>query len=151
MQEKRTIFINDPPKTFFSSICVNYVSVNFNLKNKNSKVKIAGPPYLHVHASTDWSIKPWVQLALRASLGQLRQFHFLVGIHFEYYLRQLPHLLQSKFWTSVAELTDTYSIHHWRIFRNTSIIKSSPLGWIWIHDRWILFTRSNWLSYQTMS
>ena len=72
-------------------------------------------------ALTNWAIRPWVQLALRANFVQLLQFHHLssVRFHFGYCLCQSPCLFQSKFsWgnhMSVAEWTHTYGIHHWRI------------------------------------
>ena len=72
-------------------------------------------------ALTDWAIRPWVQLALRANFVQLLQFHrlFSVTFHFGYCLRQSPRLFSSNFcWgnhMSVAEWVDTYGIHHWRI------------------------------------
>ena len=61
-------------------------------------------------AVTDWAIKPWVQLTLRANFIQLLQFHrlFSVRFHFGYCLRQSPCLFQLKFsWgnhVSVAEV-----------------------------------------------
>ena len=72
-------------------------------------------------ALTDWAIRPWVQLALRANFVQLLQFHrlFSVTFHFGYCVRQSPRLFSSKFcWgnhMSLAEWVDTYGIHHWRI------------------------------------
>ena len=43
---------------------------------------------------TNWAVRPWVQLALRANFVQLLQFHclFSVRFHFSHCLRQLPHL-----------------------------------------------------------
>ena len=43
-------------------------------------------------ALTDWAIRPWVQLALRANFVQLLQFHrlFSVTFHFGYCLCQSP-------------------------------------------------------------
>ena len=45
-------------------------------------------------AITQWAIRPWVQLALRANLLQLFQFHrlFTVRFHFGYCLRKSRHL-----------------------------------------------------------
>ena len=45
-------------------------------------------------ALTDWVIRPWVQLALRANFVQLLQFHrlFSVTFHFGYCFRQSPRL-----------------------------------------------------------
>ena len=72
-------------------------------------------------ALTDWAIRPWVQLGLRANLVQLLQFHsfFNVLFPFGYCLCQVSLLFHSKFcWRnrmSVAAWVDTYWIHHWRI------------------------------------
>ena len=48
---------------------------------------------------TDWTIRPWVQLALRANFVQPLQFQclFSVTFHFGYCLRQSPRLFWSKF------------------------------------------------------
>ena len=60
-------------------------------------------------ALTDWAIRSWVQLALRANFGQLFQFHhlFSVKFHFGCGLRQSPRLIWLRFsWgnrMSVAE------------------------------------------------
>ena len=76
-------------------------------------------------ALTDWAIRPWVQLALRANFVQLLQFHclFSVTFHFGYCLRQSPRLFKLKVsWgnhMSVAEWADTYGIYHWRILRSS--------------------------------
>ena len=71
---------------------------------------------------TDWAIKPWVQLALRANFVQLLQFHCLFSAMFRFglCLRQWPRLFELTFhWgnhRSVAEWTDdTCGIHHWQI------------------------------------
>ena len=50
-------------------------------------------------ALTDWAIRPWVQLTLRASFVQLIQFHcwFSVMIHFGYCFHQSPGLFEFKF------------------------------------------------------
>ena len=49
-------------------------------------------------ALTEWAIRPWVQLALRANFVQLLQFHrlFSVTFHFGYCLRQWPRLFELK-------------------------------------------------------
>ena len=46
-------------------------------------------------ALTDWHIRPWVQLALRANFVQLLLFHLCPGFafHFGSYVCQWPHLL----------------------------------------------------------
>ena len=50
-------------------------------------------------ALTDWTIKPWVQLALRANSVQLLQFRrlFSVTFHFGYCLRQSPRCFNRTF------------------------------------------------------
>ena len=50
-------------------------------------------------ALTDWDIRPWVQLALRANFVQLLPFHrfFSVTFHFGYCLRQSPCSFSSSF------------------------------------------------------
>ena len=57
----------------------------------------------HSDALTDWAMRLWVQLALRANFVQLFQFHclFSVRLHFRYCLRQWPHLFQSMLITWV--------------------------------------------------
>ena len=46
------------------------------------------------YALTDWAIRPWVQLALRANFVQLLQFHrlFSVTVHFGHCLCHSPSL-----------------------------------------------------------
>ena len=46
----------------------------------------------HSDALTEWAIRLWVQIALRANLVQLLQFHRLLSVtfHFGYCLRQSP-------------------------------------------------------------
>ena len=46
------------------------------------------------YALTDWAIRPWVQLALRANFVQLLQFHrlFSVTVHFGHCLCHSPRL-----------------------------------------------------------
>ena len=48
---------------------------------------------------TNWAIRPWVQLALRANFVQLLQFHrlFSVPFHFGYCLHQSPRSFSSNF------------------------------------------------------
>ena len=52
----------------------------------------------HSDALTDWAIRPWVQLALRANSVQLFQFHLLFSVrfHFGYSLCQLPPLFNQS-------------------------------------------------------
>ena len=76
-------------------------------------------------ALTDWAIRPWVQLALRANFVQLLQFHlfvqcsrFISAIAFVSrhicFKRNLAQVI-----TLAAEWIDTYGIHHWRILRSS--------------------------------
>ena len=71
---------------------------------------------------TNWAIRPWVQLALRANLVQLLQFHLFVQCsyfistiafvsHHICFKRNLAQVI-----ILVAEWIDTYGLHHWRIF-----------------------------------
>ena len=48
---------------------------------------------------TNWAIRSWVQMALRANFLQLLQFHclFSARFHFGYWLHQLPCLYWNKF------------------------------------------------------
>ena len=73
-------------------------------------------------AWTNWAIRPWVQLALRANFVQLLQFHLFVQCsHFILAIAFISHHSCFKrnltqFIMLVAEWIDTYGIHHWRIF-----------------------------------
>ena len=74
-------------------------------------------------ALTDWAIRPWVQLALRANFVQPLQFYRLFSVTFPFGC--LPSsvamfILIEVFCSvgnhmSVAEWADTYGIHHWLI------------------------------------
>ena len=83
-------------------------------------------------ALTDWAIRPWVQLALRANFVQLLQFHLFVQCSrfisvFAFASRHIcckQSLAQVI--TLVAESIDTCGIHHWRIFR----ISYRKLAWV---------------------
>ena len=72
-------------------------------------------------APSDWAIRPWVQLALRANFVQLPYFHrlFSATFHFGCCLRQSSFIFSSNFcWgnhMSVPEWVNTYAIHHWMI------------------------------------
>ena len=73
-------------------------------------------------ALTNWAIRPWVQLALRANLVQQLQFHLFVHCsRFTSVFAFVSHLICFK-WslaqviTLVAEWIDTYGIHHWRMY-----------------------------------
>ena len=76
-------------------------------------------------ALTDWAISPWVQLALRVNFVQLLQFHLFVQCFcfisvFAFVSRHICfkwRLVQVI--TLVVEWIDTYSIHHWSIFRSS--------------------------------
>ena len=82
---------------------------------------ITESPEFHSDALTDWAIRPWAQLALKADFVQPLQFHrlFSVRFHFSYCLCQLPHLIGLGFsWgnqMSLAEWTYVYGIHHRRV------------------------------------
>ena len=56
-------------------------------------------PEFRSNALTDWAIRPWAQLALRANFVQLLQFHLLFSVkfHFGYCLRQSPRLFWLQF------------------------------------------------------
>ena len=90
-------------------------------------------------ALTDWAIRPWVQLALRANFVQLLQFHlfdqcshFISAITFVSrhicFKRNLAQVI-----TLVAECINTYGILHWRIFEVA--IESWPE---WDLNPWLL-------------
>ena len=78
----------------------------------------------HSDALTDWAIRPRFQLTFRATFAQLLQFHILFNVHISFQLLHwsVATFVWSKFCTgnhiSVAELTDPYGIHHWRILRS---------------------------------
>ena len=76
-------------------------------------------------ALTDWAIRPWVQVALRANLVQVLQFHLF--IQFSHFIsaigfvsghicfkRNLVYLVML-----VAQWIDIYGIHHWRTLRSS--------------------------------
>ena len=70
---------------------------------------------------TDWAIRPWVQLALRANFEQLLQFHrlFSVKIHFSYCFRQSPRLFYSKFpWGNHMSVADKIVVQLSTYFKN---------------------------------
>ena len=73
-------------------------------------------------AWTDWAIRSWVRLSLRARFVQLPQFYHFLSVRFCFgcWVRQLPPLFWLKFsWgndMSVAEWPDTYGIYYWKIF-----------------------------------
>ena len=72
----------------------------------------------------DWTIRSWVQFWLRASLVQIPQFYFLFSVQISF--QPLPSSVTMFILvktctgnhTGVTECTDTYGIHHWRIFRS---------------------------------
>ena len=76
------------------------------------------------NAPTDWAIRQWVQLALRAKFVQPPQFDsfslwdfisaFVLVCHHVYFNLNFLEVI-----TWVAEWTDTYDIHHWRILWNS--------------------------------
>ena len=76
-------------------------------------------------ALTDWAIRPWVQLALRANFLQPLLFHLIVQCsHFISAIAfVIRHICFKRNLAQViilaAEWIDTYGIHHWRIFRSS--------------------------------
>ena len=70
---------------------------------------------------TVWTIRPWVQLALRDYFVHLIQFHclFSVKFHSGYCLRHSPRVFWLKIFLRLSHecrrMNDTYGIHHWRI------------------------------------
>ena len=80
----------------------------------------------HSDALTDWAIRPWVQLTLRAKFKQLLQFHLLLSVrfHLSYCLHQSPHLFNWSFCIGnhmiLVEWTGRYGIHHWTILRSSN-------------------------------
>ena len=77
-------------------------------------------------ALTDWAVRPWVQLTLKATFSQLLQFHCLlkVGFHFGYCLCPITTVFFKFYFNrgiqmSVAEWIDRYGIHHWTILRSS--------------------------------
>ena len=81
---------------------------------------------------TDWAIRPWVQLALRANFVQLLQFHLFVQCSrfifvFAFVSRHICFKRSlAKVITLIAEWIDTYGTHHWRIFRSSY----EKLAWV---------------------
>ena len=76
-------------------------------------------------ALTDWALRPWVQLTLRANVVQLLQFHlfvlcsrfislFTLARHDLWFKPNLLLVIMLK-----AEWIDSYGSHHWRIFRSS--------------------------------
>ena len=76
-------------------------------------------------ALTDWTIRSWVQLALRANFVQMLQFHlfFQCSRFISVFVFVSHHIcikrILAQVVTLVAEWIDTYGIHHWRIFRSS--------------------------------
>ena len=75
---------------------------------------------------TDWAIRPWLQLTLRANFVQLLLFHlfvqcshFVLAIAFARCHISFTQNLEQVF-TFAAEWSDTYGIQHWRIFRSSN-------------------------------
>ena len=106
-------------------------------------------------ALTDWVIRPWVQLALRAKFVQLLQIHrlFRVTFYFSCFTFVSRHVLfYSKFSVgnhmSVAKWADTYGMHmhNWQIFWSSY----RKLTWVGFEPMTTEF-RSNPLSFQAMS
>ena len=68
-------------------------------------------------ALTDWTIRSWVQLALRANFVQLLQFHLLFSVrfYFGYCLRRSPHLFKRSIVEVITwvqwNLVDSYVLY----------------------------------------
>ena len=85
----------------------------------------------HSDALTDSAVRPWIQLALRANILQVLQFHvfFSVRFHFGYCLCQLPHLL--KFCTgNYIRIADIYIYiyiyiyrQYWQVSKYTAMLR----------------------------
>ena len=87
-------------------------------------------------ALTYWAIRPWVQLALRASFVQPIHFHHLFSVTF-HFLRlpsSVATFVSSKFsvcnQTTVVEWAATYGIHHrpilWSSYRKMAWVGLEP-------------------------
>ena len=90
-------------------------------------------------APTDWAIRPWVQLALRANFVQLLQFHLFVqcSLFMSVFAFVSRHICfkgsLARLITLVAEWIDTYGIHHWRIGRLELIGRLEDLTFLTQH------------------
>ena len=63
-------------------------------------------------AQTDWAIRPWVQLALRANFVQLLQFHRLLSVTFHFGYLPSIHIFQiavTNIISSIAGLCLNYN------------------------------------------
>ena len=110
-------------------ICIyTYIYINIWRMFRSSYIKLSWVGFesmttkFRSDALTNWAIRPWVQLTLRANFVQLLQFNLfaqcsqfilaiaIVSRHiwFKWNL--------AKVITLVAEWIDTYGIHHWKIF-----------------------------------
>ena len=93
----------------------------------------------HSDALTDWAIRPWIQLALRANFVQLLQFHLFVQCQISFrllhsssrhvYLIEILKLCRCDH-MSVTEWRDTYGIHHgrilWSSYRKLAWVRFEP-------------------------
>ena len=88
-------------------------------------------------ALTDWAIRPWVQVVLRANFVQLLQFHLFVQCsHFNSAIAFVSrhicfkrNLAQEI--TLAVEWIDTYGIYHWRTFE---VVIESWLEWDYVYN-----------------
>ena len=85
-------------------------------------------------ALTNWAIRPWFQLALRANFVQLLRFHrlFSVTFHFGYCLHQSPRSFSSNFCSG-----NHMSVAEWML---------SIFDWIWPY----LYPQLHWWNCQTL-
>ena len=105
-------------------------------------------------ALTDWGIRPWVQVTIKANILQLHHFYLFVQCsrfisvfafvsrHICFYVNSLTCYFVSTEWI------DTYGIHHWGFLE---VVIESWIRGIWTHDHWVPFRCSNRLSYQAVS
>ena len=74
---------------------------------------------------SDWAIRPWVQLAVRANFVQLLQFHLFIqcSLFISFFAFTSRHICfkqsLAQAITLVAEWINKYGIHHWRIFTSS--------------------------------
>ena len=85
-------------------------------------------------ALTDWVIRPWVQLALRANFVQLLQFHglFTVTFHFGCCHRQSPRLFYSNY-IYVCFVASWPWLSTLRGWRSLTIALTGKFVYIYIH------------------
>ena len=86
-------------------------------------------------AQTDWAIRPWVQLALRANFVQLLQFHRLLSVTFHFGYLPSIHIFQiavTNIISSIAGLCLKY---------NNQMVRNSKPAIAWYENA--ILTLSN--------